>query len=75
MRKILLIFAMCFALTGSALAQLSVNVTVIDAGDGAGIPGVTVIEKGTNNGTVTNIDGNYTLNVSSGDAATFLIES
>ena len=29
--------------------------------DGAAIPGVTVVVKGTTNGTVTNIDGNYSL--------------
>ncbi|HSO88606.1 MAG TPA: SusC/RagA family TonB-linked outer membrane protein, partial [Draconibacterium sp.] len=63
MRKILLIFAMCFALIGSAFAQQSVTGTVTDAGDGTGIPGVTVIQKGTNNGTITNMDGNYTLKV------------
>ncbi|MBP7039070.1 MAG: TonB-dependent receptor [Bacteroidales bacterium] len=32
---------------------------------GAGLPGVNVIEKGTTNGTITNIDGGYSLTVSS----------
>jgi TonB-dependent starch-binding outer membrane protein SusC len=32
--------------------------------DGIGIPGVNVVEKGTNNGTVSDVDGNYSLNVS-----------
>ena len=32
---------------------------------GEGLPGVNVIEKGTTNGTITNIDGGYTLTVSS----------
>ncbi|MCH7410430.1 TonB-dependent receptor [Belliella sp. DSM 111904] len=32
-----------------------------DLGDG--IPGVTIVEKGTDNGTVTDIDGNYEINV------------
>lgn len=40
------------------------------ADDGTGIPGVNVVEKGTNNGTVTDVDGNYTINV--GDNATFV---
>lgn len=61
MRKILLIFAMCFALIGSAMAQQSVTGTVTDEGDGLGIPGVSVIEKGTSNGTVTDVDGKYSL--------------
>lgn len=67
MRKVLLTLTMCFALVAGAIAQQAVTGTVTDA-DGAGIPGATVIEKGTANGTVTNMDGNYTLNVSSGDA-------
>lgn len=32
--------------------------------NGTTLPGVTVVEKGTSNGTVTDIDGNYTINVS-----------
>lgn len=36
--------------------------------DGQHIPGVSVVEKGTNNGTVTDFDGNYTLEISNQDA-------
>ena len=64
MRKILLIFAMCVALIGSATAQQSVTGTVT-GDDGLGIPGVSVLQKGTTNGTITNVDGNYTINVPS----------
>ncbi|GAB1451805.1 SusC/RagA family TonB-linked outer membrane protein [Draconibacterium sp.] len=67
MRKILLIFAVCFGLIGSTYAQQKVTGTVT-GDDGLGIPGATVIERGTNNGSITNIDGNYSLTVSSGDA-------
>ena len=35
---------------------------------GAGLPGVNVLEKGTLNGTVTDIDGNYRITVGSSDA-------
>jgi len=35
---------------------------------GLGLPGVNVIEKGTSNGTTTNIEGEYTLKVTSPDA-------
>jgi len=31
--------------------------------DGVPIPGVTIIEKGTNTGTVSDVDGNFTLSV------------
>lgn len=40
------------------------NVTgTITGSDGAGIPGVTIIEKGTTAGTITNVDGVYTISV------------
>jgi iron complex outermembrane receptor protein len=42
--------------------QITVNGNVKDS-KGEGLPGVTVVEKGTMNGAVTNIDGNYTLSV------------
>ncbi|HCE57566.1 MAG TPA: SusC/RagA family TonB-linked outer membrane protein [Prolixibacteraceae bacterium] len=64
MRKILLIFAMCFALIGSAFAQQPVTGTVT-GDDGLGIPGVSVVQKGTTNGTITNVDGKFTINVPS----------
>lgn len=67
MRKVFLTLTMCFALIASAFAQQTVTGTVTDE-EGAGIPGVTVIEKGTSNGTITNSDGNYTIGVSSDDA-------
>ncbi|MDB4581641.1 TonB-dependent receptor [Draconibacterium sp.] len=64
MRKIILIFAMCFSLLGSAYAQQLVTGTVIDE-DGVGIPGVSIVQKGTSQGTITNVDGEYTINVPS----------
>jgi TonB-dependent starch-binding outer membrane protein SusC len=44
---------------------------VTSADDGAGLPGVNVIEKGTNNGTATDADGNYSLNVGSNATLVF----
>ncbi len=41
---------------------------VTDADDGTPLPGVSVVEKGTYNGSVTDLDGNYTLMVSSPEA-------
>lgn len=60
MRKILFIIVMCFALGSSAFAQLAVT-GVVTGEDGIGIPGVTVLQKGTGNGTITDLDGKYTL--------------
>ena len=45
--------------------QLSGNVT---DSNGLGLPGVTIIEKGTTNGTSTNIEGKYNINVSGKNA-------
>ena len=64
MRKILFVFALCFSLISTTYAQQTVTGTVTGS-DGTGIPGVTVLEKGTGNGTITDIDGNYTIKVSS----------
>jgi len=64
MRKIILLVALCFALVGSVYAQQTVTGTVTDE-EGLGIPGTSVLEKGTSNGTITDVDGNYTLSVSS----------
>ena len=65
---VLLLF-LCLALTVPLSAQTPVTVsgTVVD-GDGLGLPGVTVLEVGTDNGTQTDLDGNYRLDVSSGAA-------
>ena len=64
MRKGLLIFTLCFAFAINAIAQITVTGTVVDT-DGQALPGVTVLEKGTMNGTSTSVDGNYTLTVAS----------
>lgn len=39
----------------------------VTADDGSTLPGVTVLEKGTSNGTTTNLDGLYELSVSGGE--------
>lgn len=46
-----------------ARSQITVTGTVTDAADGLGIPGATVLEKGTNNGTITDFEGRFSLNV------------
>ena len=52
-----------FFLTASAFAQVS-GVVKDDLGDG--LIGVNIVEKGTTNGTVTDIEGKYTLKVADG---------
>lgn len=62
-----MILGVCFALLSSAYAQQTVTGTVT-GDDGMGIPGVTVVEKGTSNGTITDIDGGYSITVASSEA-------
>lgn len=66
-----LVFSLLFGMgilialpTSSAFAQGSlVSGTIKDAESGESIPGVNVIVKGTSNGSVTDIDGNYSVTV------------
>lgn len=54
--------------TESPIQQGRTLTGVVRTSDGAGLPGATVVEKGTTNGTVTDADGRFTLNVSSDNA-------
>ena len=56
--------------TIQVIELLDVSGKVIDE-TGEGLPGVSVLEKGTTNGTVTDIDGNYSLSVQSGAILVF----
>ena len=49
-----------------AFAQLTVQGTVIDQANGEPIIGASILEVGTTNGTITDFDGNFTLNVQPG---------
>lgn len=46
-------------------SQVVVRGKVTSQADGLGLPGVTILEKGTTNGTVTDINGDYSLSVNS----------
>jgi TonB-linked SusC/RagA family outer membrane protein len=69
MKKVLLLnFLFLFALLGQVVAQSrTVTGKVTGAGDGAPLPGVSVVVKGTTSGTATNADGSFSVNVP-GDA-------
>ena len=49
--------------TGESTLAIQVSGRVTSDEDGTGLPGVTVMEKGTSNGTITNLNGDYTLQV------------
>jgi TonB-linked SusC/RagA family outer membrane protein len=53
-------------LSGAALAQ-TVSGRITSAEDGSTLPGVNILVKGTTNGTITNFDGTYKLNVPATD--------
>lgn len=55
-------------ITPSDLKQeLTVNGTIKDA-QGVPLPGVNIVEKGTTNGTITDLDGNYSISLGSANA-------
>jgi hypothetical protein len=62
MRKLLLVMAILF-ITVSAIAQNRTVSGKVTDDKGAGVPGVTVMVKGTTNGTTTDAQGNYKLTV------------
>ncbi len=66
---LLLIFAGISTLTFAQL--VNVTGTVVDATDGSPLPGVTVLQKSTANGTTTDMDGKYSLNVDMGQTLVF----
>lgn len=63
MRKLMIFFAfISFLGINATFAQNQIRGTVTDFESGMGIPGVQIIVKATNLGTVTDLDGNYILN-------------
>ncbi len=69
MKRIKLTFLLLFTFgLFSAMAQdVTITGTISEAGQGT-LPAVNVAEKGTTNGTITDMDGNYTITVSNPDA-------
>ncbi len=66
MKKFLLSFVVSVFVFSQVWAQeRTVSGKVTSLEDGSALPGVNVIVKGTSTGTVTDIDGNYTISISS----------
>lgn len=57
--------------TGISSQKLSISGTVRSADDGQPIIGASVVETGTGNGTITNINGEYTISVDKGSVLRF----
>jgi iron complex outermembrane receptor protein len=67
MKKIkFLMLIFLFGIASVSWAQTTVTGTVTDEQD-IPLPGATVVEKGTTNGTTTDFDGNFTINVANGN--------
>lgn len=63
-QKLLMCFLLMFSFLHVALAQTrTVSGRVTDRGTGEGLPGVTILLQGTTNGSSTNSDGAFTLDV------------
>ncbi|WP_421869199.1 SusC/RagA family TonB-linked outer membrane protein [Marinoscillum sp.] len=60
------VFLIAMLATPAMAQQVTVSGTVTDADSGEPLIGANIVEKGTTNGTVTDYDGNYQVNVSPG---------
>jgi len=65
---VLLLMGVCLV---SAQQNLSVSGVVTDASDGIPMVGVSVLVKGTTNGTITDVNGKYSLNAPQGSTLVF----
>jgi len=70
LRKMLFLVLAVITLSLQGYAQTSLSGTITGA-NGEPIPGATVIVEGTTNGTVTNFDGKFSLDVKEGDVLLF----
>lgn len=71
MKKLIFLFSLFIIYSFSLQAQLEITGTVIGAEDNQPIPGVTVVQKGTNNGTITDTEGEFSLEVPQGSTLVF----
>lgn len=65
-KTVVLIFILCLMVQLTMAQMRSVSGVVRDKATNESIPGVSVVEKGTTNGTITNLDGRYVLSVNEG---------
>lgn len=69
--KRLLLILVCISLFISAFGQSFVLKGIVSSADGELLPGVNVKIQGTTVGTITDIDGNFQLNVNKGAVLEF----
>lgn len=71
MNKYIIFPIFLFFLIFDSYAQGRISGNVTSANDNQPIPGVNVVVKGTTSGTITDVDGNYTLQVTDGEILVF----
>ncbi len=69
--KVMNLVALIIFSLNSYAQNVTVSGKVIDAGEDEGLVGATVLEKGTQNGVVTDIEGNYSIMVNDGATLIF----
>jgi len=69
--KVILFLVGVLAVSFAQAQQKTVTGKVTDAASGEPLPGVTIVVTGTTTGTITNFDGEYTLNVEEGQSLAF----
>jgi len=70
-KGLLLIFLMCLVISSVMAQKRPISGLVTEKATGEPLPGVTVIEKGTSIGTVTDLDGEFKLSVNVGATLQF----
>ena len=70
-RQLFMSLLMMFAITAFAQAQQTITGTVTDAKDGTTLVGATVQVKGTTRGTITDTQGNYSIEVAQGETLVY----
>ena len=70
MKRLLLLFFVLLT-TGSFAQTFTLKGLVTSAKDGQPLTGVTVVVKGTTRGSITDVEGKYSINIKNGDIVTF----
>lgn len=69
--RLILFFIGLLAFSAGYAQQKTITGKVTDGSTGESLPGVSIVEVGTTNGTITNIDGNFTINIEQGKTLSF----
>ncbi|WP_339739456.1 carboxypeptidase-like regulatory domain-containing protein, partial [uncultured Sunxiuqinia sp.] len=71
MKKLMFLFYLIFSVTVVFSQQTAITGTVTESETGEPIPGASIIIQGTTSGTITDFDGNYTIQAAGDDVLVF----